>query len=95
MQEVVPGGPADRAGLRAGSDERRFQARDIIVGGDVITAVNGEKLPDENALGVALLAYKPGDVVTLRVYRAGKARNVRVRLGSRPQQTGDTGPELP
>ncbi len=95
VQEVVPGGPADRAGLRAGRDERRFQARDITVGGDVVTAVNGEKLPDENALGVALLAYKPGDVVTLRVYRAGKARDVRVRLGTRPQQTGDTGPELP
>ncbi len=91
VQEVVSGGPADKAGLRAGTVERRFQAREITAGGDIVTAVDGEKLPDENALGVALLAFKPGDTVTLRVYRGGKPRDVRVRLGSRPQQTGDTG----
>ncbi len=92
VQDVVPGGPAERAGLRAGSDERRFQARPIIVGGDIITAVDGDKLPDQDELGVALLRYKPGDQITLRVYRAGTPRDVRVRLGSRPQQTGDVSP---
>jgi S1-C subfamily serine protease len=88
IQEVVPNGPADDAGLRAGSVERRFQARDVIAGGDIVTAVNGKKLEDEAALGVALLDFKPGEVVTLRIYRDGKARDLRVRLGSRPQQTG-------
>ncbi len=95
VQEVVPDGPADKAGLRAGSDERRFQAQPIIVGGDIISAVDGEKLPDHDALGVALLAYKPGDLITLRVYRAGKARDVRVRLGARPRQTGNANRDLP
>jgi S1-C subfamily serine protease len=89
VQEVVPGGPAEKAGLRDGHDERRFQSRDITVGGDIITAVNARKLPDEAALGVALLAYKPGERITLHVFRAGKARDVRVRLGSRPQQSSD------
>ncbi len=92
VQEVVAGGPAARAGLRAGDVERRFQARPIIAGGDVITAVDGEPLEDGNALGVALLAYKPDQEITLRVYRAGKARDVRVRLGARPQQTGAVRP---
>ncbi|MDQ3722384.1 MAG: trypsin-like peptidase domain-containing protein [Actinomycetota bacterium] len=87
VQEVVAGGPADKAGLRAGDVERRFQARPIIAGGDIVTAVNGEKLADEAALGVALLAFKPGEVITLRVFRDGKARDVRVPLGSRPQQS--------
>ena len=87
VQEVVDGGPADRAGLRAGSVERRFQARPIIVGGDIITAVAGEKLPDGDALGVALLEFEPGEQVTLRVFRDGRARDVRVRLGERPQQS--------
>ncbi|MDP2711729.1 MAG: trypsin-like peptidase domain-containing protein [Solirubrobacteraceae bacterium] len=88
VQEVVPGGPADKAGLRAGGDEQRFQARTINDGGDIIAAVDGEQLADEAALSVALLAFKPGQEVTLRVYRDGTARNVRLRLGSRPQQTG-------
>ena len=87
IQEVVAGGPAEKAGLRAGTGERRFQARPFIVGGDIVTAVNGEELEDEAALGVALLDFKPGEVVTLRVHRDAKKRDVRVRLGSRPQQT--------
>ena len=89
IQEVVPGGPADKAGMRAGNDERRFQARDVIVGGDIVTAVNGKKLVDEAALGVALLEFEPGQRITLRVYRDGKARDVRVRLGVRPEQPID------
>ena len=88
VQEVVPDGPADDAGLRAGNVERRFQARDVIAGGDIVTAVNGKKLEDEAALGVALLEFEPGEVVTLRIYRDGKGRDLRVRLGTRPSQTG-------
>jgi len=95
VQEVVRGGPADRAGLRAGREKRRFQARPITAGGDIVTAVNGTKLPDNEALGVALLAYKPGAQITLRVYRAGEPRDVRVRLGSRPAQTGNARPGRP
>jgi S1-C subfamily serine protease len=87
VQEVVPDGPADDAGLRGGGRTRRFQARSVRVGGDIVTAVNGRKLPDEAALGVALLRLRPGEKVTLRVYRDGRPRDVRVTLGERPQQT--------
>lgn len=92
VQEVVVDGPADDAGLRAGDRARRFQARPFVAGGDIITAVNGEKLADEAALAVALLDFKPGEVVTLRVYRDGEKRDVRVRLGSRPKQTDPVQP---
>jgi len=87
VQEVVPGAPAAKAGLRAGTQTQRFQARTITVGGDIITAVDGKKLADEAALGVALLALEPGQEVTLQVYRNGRPRNIRVTLGSRPEQT--------
>lgn len=92
VQEVVDGGPADDAGLRAGSQERRFQARDVTVGGDIVTAVEGVKLEDDAALGDALLEFRPGERVTLRVYRDGKPRDVRVRLGTRPKQTDPVRP---
>ncbi len=87
VQDVVAGGPADDAGLRPGGDTKRFQARTIAVGGDIITAVNGRKLADEAALGAALLGFRPGQKVTLQVYRDGRPRDLRVTLGSRPQQT--------
>jgi S1-C subfamily serine protease len=89
VQAVVAGGPADRAGLRAGREERRFQADGYLVGGDLITAVDGVKLVDDAALNVVLLDTKPGEQVTLRVYRDGRPRDVKVRLGSRPSESGD------
>ena len=87
VQQVVAGGPADRAGLRGGNSRRRFQARAISVGGDIITAVNGHRLSDEAALGVELLRRSPGEEVTLRVYRGGQSREVKVTLGERPQES--------
>ncbi|HVL30615.1 MAG TPA: trypsin-like peptidase domain-containing protein [Solirubrobacteraceae bacterium] len=87
VQEVVPGGPADDAGLRAGSDTERFQARTVKDGGDIIAAVDGRRLDDADALGVELLRHRPGDTVTLRVFRDGRPRDVRVKLGERPLQT--------
>jgi S1-C subfamily serine protease len=86
VQEVVSGGPADKAGLRAGSGSVRFQARSVNPGGDIITAVDGRPLNDEAALGVALLRRTPGEEVVLRVYRAGRPRDVKLELGRRPQQ---------
>jgi S1-C subfamily serine protease len=86
VQDVVSGGPADRAGLRAGGDSVRFQALAINDGGDIITAVDGRPLDDEAALGVALLRLKPGDGVVLRVYRDGKRRDVKLTLGQRPKE---------
>jgi len=88
VQEVVDDGPADKAGLKAGDHEQRFQARSVKDGGDVITAVQGRKLRNEGDLGIALLRYAPGDRVTLRIYRGGKQRDVEVTLGRRPKQTG-------
>jgi len=92
VQDVVAGGPAEKAGLRAGDDTRRFQASPITVGGDIITAVDGEKLADGDALGVSLLTLEPGQRVALTVYRDGSKREVIVRLGSRPEQTGQQKP---
>ncbi|MBA3747895.1 MAG: trypsin-like peptidase domain-containing protein, partial [Solirubrobacterales bacterium] len=86
VQEVVDGGPADEAGLRAGRGSVRFQARTVNAGGDIITAVDGKPLRDEAGLGVELLRRRPGQVVVLRVYREGRPRDVKLTLGSRPKQ---------
>ena len=86
VQQVTADGPAAKAGLRAGGDEVRFQARSYADGGDIITAVDGRPLDDEAALGVALSRYKPGDDVVLRTYRDGEPRDVTITLGTRPKQ---------
>jgi serine protease Do len=59
------------------------------VGGDVITRVQGTPVRDPEDLSERLQAFRPGQVVSIEVVRDGKRRTVRVRLGERPQDTGE------
>jgi S1-C subfamily serine protease len=84
LAEVVPGGPAEKAGLRGGDKTIRFQESRIKTGGDVIVAVNGHKLVGENDLAEQISQYHPGDKVTLQIIRDGATKDVDVELGKRP-----------
>jgi len=87
VQEVVPDGPADKAGLRAGGKQVRFQARTYGTDGDVITKVGTTVVHTENDLGRALTPYQPGAKVRLEIVRDGKKQSLEVTLGERPAQT--------
>ena len=69
IAEVRAGTPADGGGLEAG---------------DVVTAVNGERVSSGDDLRRVIDAREPGDAVTLTVRRDGDVRTLRVTLGSRP-----------
>jgi serine protease Do len=84
VQEVTPGGPSDDAGLRGGDRGETFQARDYRVGGDVITAVGRTRIEEEADVAKALVALRPGTTVDLEIYRDGRRRTLRVKLGERP-----------
>jgi serine protease Do len=66
---IIPGSPAEAAGLRAG---------------DVIVAVDGRQLSSEADLSMMLLPYGPGDTITLRVLRDNSVREIEVTLGTQP-----------
>ncbi len=86
VSEIVPGGPADRAGLRGGDEELRFQAATYEVGGDVILAVDGRKLVTPDDLASYISSFQPGEEVTLEVLREdGEREQVEVTLGTRPE----------
>ncbi len=84
IAEAVPGGPADKAGLKGGDHSIRYQESRVKTGGDVIVAVNGTKLVGENDLAEQVARYKPGDKVTLRIIRDGSTKDLQVELGKRP-----------
>ncbi|MGZ4269589.1 MAG: S1C family serine protease [Solirubrobacteraceae bacterium] len=84
VQDVTKGGPADQAGIKAGSGDERFQARSYSPGGDVIVAVGRTPIHQESDLAEALLAYNPGDTVTLTVRRGSATKRIAVKLGARP-----------
>ena len=89
IAKVVPGGPADQAGLKGADHTIHFQASPVRVGGDVILAVNGKKVVGPSDLSIFISQYKPGDHVTLEILRDGQHQNVDVTLGTRP--TGSSG----
>ena len=71
--------PAMRAGLQA---FRRGAQRGDIIGGDVITAVDGDAVADLDDMLTLLERRQPGDTVTLTLWRAGQTRKQAVVLGS-------------
>jgi S1-C subfamily serine protease len=88
LAEVVPGGPAEKAGLEGGDKKLRFQAGEYRTGGDVILAVDGHDVVQPDDLARLVAAKKPGEKVTLTVLREGKKKQVEVTLGKRPDSVG-------
>jgi S1-C subfamily serine protease len=84
VQGVVPGGPSDDAGLKAGERRERFQDGDYQVGGDVIVAVGGHPIREEDDVARAIERLGPGATVDLQVVRDGQRRTLHVKLGERP-----------
>lgn len=68
-EAIVSGGPANKAGLKAG---------------DVITKLNGKSIDQTNSLSALVNQYKVGDKVDLTVIRDGKTKDISVTLGSAP-----------
>jgi 2-alkenal reductase len=81
---VVEGSPADRAGLKAATGSETRDGVEVPSGGDLVTAVDGEAVESSEDLQSAIAARKPGEKVTLTVYRDGQRRTVAVTVGTQP-----------
>ncbi len=85
ITDVVPGGPADKAGLKGGNRQIQVGNTLLVVGGDVITQIDKFGVADADDLIKHIRERKPGETVTLKVYRDGKAKEVKVTLQERPK----------
>jgi len=82
VQEVTPGSPAARAGLRAGRQMVEIGNEQLVVGGDLIMSIDGVPVDRNDAISRALAHKRAGDIIELTVYRAGRTFNVRVSLSA-------------
>jgi S1-C subfamily serine protease len=84
--QVVPGGAADRAGLRGGSERAYLGNIPIMLGGDLIVAIDGQPVQDQQALSQVMNSHRAGDTVRMTIYRGKKKMDVNVSLGEAREQ---------
>ena len=86
VAEVFEGGPAARAGLRGGTRSVIVGRYRFLVGGDIITAIDGQSINSMLDLNRLIYRKRPGDAVEITYYRGRDKRNVKVTLQERPQE---------
>src|SRR5215813_285601 len=79
--QVVPGSAAEKAGLHAGSEKAYLGSTLITLGGDLIVAIDGEAIQDQQDLSHVMQRHHSGDSVNITVYRGRKRLDVKVVLG--------------
>ncbi|MBO3769331.1 MAG: trypsin-like peptidase domain-containing protein [Thermoproteota archaeon] len=85
IQEVVPGGPCDKAGLRGGNKTVTILGMEIKIGGDVIIAIDEHPIRNNDDIAAVLEEYTyPGKTVNLKIVRENRLITIPVTLGKRP-----------
>ena len=84
--QVVSGGAADRAGLRGGNERAFLGNVPIMIGGDLIIAIDGEKVQDQQDLAQMMNKHRAGDSVKITFYRGKNKMDVQVTLGEVREQ---------
>jgi S1-C subfamily serine protease len=83
--QVIPGSAADRAGLKGGNQRAYLGNTPIMVGGDLIVAIDGEDIVDQTDLAHVMNNRRAGDTVTVTVYRGKKKMDIKATLAQAAQ----------
>jgi len=81
VQKVIPGGAAERAGLRGGSQQAYVGNTPIMLGGDLIVAVDGQEVTDPQDINAMMDKHQAGDTVSVTLYRGRKEMTFKLILG--------------
>jgi len=83
VETVTKGGPAATAGIHGGDRVAQAGMRRFYIGGDVIVAIDGQKVASQFDVNLILNHHRPGDAVNVALYRGGRKMDVKVKLGER------------
>ena len=81
ITQVVAGSAADRAGLRGGTERAYLGNTPITLGGDLIIAIDGQDVQDQQELSHVMQKHRAGDAVTITIFRGKRKMDVKVVLG--------------
>ncbi|MEM2567937.1 MAG: trypsin-like peptidase domain-containing protein [Candidatus Bathyarchaeia archaeon] len=85
ITQIISGSPADKAGLKGGTKRVLIAGQYVMVGGDIIIAINGTKITGIDMLSAYLEENTlPGQTVNVTIVRENRIIDVAVTLGTRP-----------
>lgn len=87
VEGVVPGGPAEHAGLHGGKQKAYLGNTAIFIGGDLIVAIDGDQVTSDQDIQQIMDGHQAGQTVTVTIYRGQHRMDVKVVLGN----AGDAG----
>jgi S1-C subfamily serine protease len=81
IQKVIPGGAAERAGLHGGNEQAYVGNTPIMLGGDLIVAIDGQPIADPQDISGIMDKHQAGDTVSVTILRGHKQMTVKLVLG--------------
>ena len=80
IQKVIPGGAAERAGLHGGNQQAYLGNTPIMIGGDLIVAIDGQQVSDPQDISVLMDRHQAGDTVSVTILRGRKQMTLKLML---------------
>ena len=88
IAEVTIGGPAEKAGLQGGTRQIQVSNNQVMVGGDILTELNGTRIRNLDDLSTFLEEQTlPNQTVDVTIIRNGETMILPLKLGTRPSST--------
>ncbi len=87
VQRVIPGGAAERAGMRGGNQQAYVGNVPILLGGDFIVAIDGHRVTDPQEISSMMEKHQPGDTVSVTFYRGRKQITLKLIAGESQDAT--------
>jgi S1-C subfamily serine protease len=81
IERVLPGSAAERAGLRGGNQQAYVGNQLILVGGDLIVAIDGQRVTDPQEISALMDKHQAGDIISVTFYRGRKQMTLKLILG--------------
>ncbi|HEX2919110.1 MAG TPA: trypsin-like peptidase domain-containing protein, partial [Edaphobacter sp.] len=81
IQKVIPGGAAERAGLHGGNQQAYLGNTPIMIGGDLIVAIDGQQVTDPQDISAIMDRHQAGDTVSISVLRGRRQITLKLILG--------------
>ena len=95
VETVEPGSPAEKGGVHGGELPIVILGTEYLLGGDVITEINGQSIDDPETFLKLIRTFKVGDKVTLTLFHQKNTRNVEFNIPERPIMPRDLTSEIP